>query len=88
MVVVLYFILGLLYSLPPTMILVYTELPSDYIISLFFASTIPTSCEFVFAPFIEKYTSLSYGKKKTWIIISLITNFFIILTGSFLTGEN
>lgn len=88
MVILLFFILGLLFSLPPTMILVYAELPSDYIISFFIASTIPTSFQFVFAPFIEKYTSISYGKKKTWVMATLAVNFVLIFTGSFFTSQN
>jgi hypothetical protein len=37
------------------------------------------------APFLEKYTNLSYGKRKTWIIISQLICACILLGASFFT---
>jgi len=36
-------------------------------------------------PFLEKYTNLSYGKRKTWIIISQIICSGILIISSFFT---
>jgi MFS family permease len=70
------------------MILVYLELPPKWIISIFSAATLPFSFKFITAPFIEKYTFLSYGKRKTWIIISQIICSILLLVASFLTDED
>lgn len=40
------------------------------------------------APFIEKFSSVSYGKRKTWVIISQILASLLIFTGSFFTHES
>ncbi len=37
------------------------------------------------APFLEKYTNLNYGKRKTWIIISQFICASILLVSSFFT---
>lgn len=37
------------------------------------------------APFVEKYTSMEYGKRKTWLIISQIITGFLIFVLSFYT---
>jgi hypothetical protein len=66
----MYFLEGVLTSLPYTMIIIYPHLPPEWIISIFTASRLPYSLKFVVAPAIEKYSSLWYGKRKTWIIIS------------------
>lgn len=37
------------------------------------------------APFLEKYTNLTYGKRKTWIIISQAICSLILIVSSFFT---
>lgn len=83
----LYFIQGVVLVLPATMTLVYTELPPYTILCIFSASNLPFSTKFIVAPFIEKFTSLGYGKRKTWIIISQLTTSAFLIIASFFTKD-
>jgi hypothetical protein len=85
MLLLVYFLAGIFFSIPTTMLLVYPKMPSDYIISLFSASHLPRIFQFVIAPLVEKYTWMHYGKKKTWIIIGMTMVSLLLLAGSFLT---
>ena len=69
------------------MTFIYENLPSESILSLFALCKLPFSFKFITAPFIEKYTSIAYGKRKTWVVISQILAFFMIFIASFATSE-
>lgn len=81
----MYYIQGALLALPLTMILVYEELPPQWLISLFVASKFPFSLKFLSAPLIEKYTHLAYGRRKTWIILTQLAAALTVFVASFLT---
>ena len=87
MVGYLYFIQGVVLILPATMTLVYPVLPPYTVLSIFSASNLPFSTKFIIAPFIEKFTSLKYGKRKTWIVISQLTTSTLLLIASFFTDQ-
>jgi hypothetical protein len=69
------------------MILVYEQLPPHWILSIFAASVLPFSFKFITAPFMERYTSVKYGKRKTWIVLSQTVAALVIFGNSFLTGS-
>jgi hypothetical protein len=52
---------------------------------LFSAASIPFSTKFIVAPLIEKFTFLSYGKRKTWVIVSQTAAGVMLFIASFLT---
>lgn len=70
------------------MTMVYPELPSYETLSVFSAASAPFSIKFIVAPFIEKFTTISYGKRKTWIIISQMIASFLLMLASFFTGPS
>ena len=72
LVAFLYFIQGVFLVIPGTMILTYKQIPSYDILALFSFATLPFSFKFMAAPLIEKYTIPSYGRRKTWVVVSLI----------------
>jgi hypothetical protein len=85
----LYLIQGIFLAIPSTIILTYAEIPSYGILAYFSASSLPFSFKFIsgtfllnLAPLIEKYTSVSYGRRKLWIVISLILSSFLIFFSS------
>lgn len=81
----MYFLEGLLNSLAVTVPYIYPELPNYVILSYFSLSSIPFSFKFVTAPLVEKFSWISYGKRKTWIVINQFVTGIIILILSFLT---
>jgi len=84
LVAYLYFIQGVFLNLPGTTVLTYQKMPSYGILAYFSFAIMPFSFKFVSAPLIEKYTLNSYGRRKTWVIISLIVaSIFLIFSSSF-----
>ena len=67
--------------------LVYEELPSYTVLSVFAAGSLPFSIKFLIAPFVEKYTIISYGKRKTWIVSSQLVCGTILFCSSFYTAQ-
>jgi len=52
------------------------------------AFLLQVSCMYIYlktAPFLEKYTNFSYGKRKTWIVASQFSCFVFLLVASFFT---
>ena len=91
----LYFIQGVLLALPATMPFVYEKLTPYWVLSIFSAAVLPFSFKFIegtllyySAPFVEKFTNVEYGKRKTWIIISQIMASVAIFISSFFTSDN
>lgn len=91
----LYFIQGVLLALPATMPFVYKTLPPYWVLSIFSAATLPFSFKFIegnlsdySAPFIEKFTNVEYGKRKTWIILSQIMASITLFISSFFTSQD
>ena len=72
LVIFLYFIQGIFLNVPSTIVLTYKQMPSYAILGYFSIAILPFSCKFISAPLIEKYSSLTYGRRKTWVVISLI----------------
>ena len=87
MVAYLYFIQGVIVAIPRNIILTYSDLPESWILSIFSASVIAFSLKFITAPFIEKFTNLKYGKRKTWIVTSQVMASVTIFIGAFLTSD-
>lgn len=84
LVAYLYFIQGVFLYVPGTTVLTYKTMPSYAILGFFSFATIPFSFKFISAPLIERYTNRSYGRRKTWVIISLLlASLFIILATKF-----
>lgn len=84
----LYFIQGVFLVIPSTTTLTYKQLPGYEILGFFAMATLPFSCKFISAPLVEKYTSSQYGRRKTWLVLSLIlASLFIILASNF-TAED
>lgn len=83
----LYFMQGFILSLTGTVPYLYPELPDYFTLSLFSLSTIPFSLKFISAPLLEKYSSLSYGKRKTWIMGSQLLTITSIFILSFFTDQ-
>lgn len=76
------------------MVLSYPHLPAYSIISLFTAAHLPFSFKFLLgssrcnpAPFIERYTCVEYGKRKTWMIAACFLIGALSLAISFFTEE-
>lgn len=75
----LYIIQGLVGKISETLILTYNKVPNYFILSIFEVSRLMFSLKFLIgnfifisAPFVEKYTSFSYGRRKTWVTITCI----------------
>jgi hypothetical protein len=68
-----------------TMPYIYPSLPDVHTMTLFNSVTLPYSLKFILAPFLEKHTSVPYGKRKTWILISQLLTGVTLLIGSFYT---
>ena len=64
---------------------IYTKLPDVHIMTFFQMSSIPYSFKFLLAPLLEKHTSINYGKRKTWIVISQLLTGITLFLGSFFT---
>ena len=88
LVAYLYFIQGVIFSMPMTMTLVYPKLPPYSVLAIFTTANFPFSIKFIIAPFIEKYTNLGYGKRKTWIILSQSTVSILVFIASFYTDQS
>jgi hypothetical protein len=81
-------------SLPNTIVLTYSKLPSYDVLSWFAASMVPFGLKFIsgkvweyLAPIVEKYTSLGYGRRKTWIVITCILTSVCTFILSYYTDE-
>lgn len=84
----LYFIQGIFLVIPSTTVLTYNKLPAYDILGYFSSATLPFSLKFISAPLVERFTSSKYGRRKTWLVISLIlASLFIFLASNF-TGED
>jgi Na+/melibiose symporter-like transporter len=90
----LYFVQGLVLVLCGTLPLTYKTLPSYTILGYFSAATLPFSFKFItgslstiLAPLIEKYTNLSYGRRKFWIVISMTVASLVIFLISFIADD-
>ena len=84
LVAFLYLLQGVFLVIPSTIILTYKSIPSYDLLALFSFAVLPFSFKFIAAPLIEKYTLVSYGRRKTWIIISLtLASLLLIFTTSF-----
>ena len=70
------------------MTMVYPELPPYDILSVFSIASVPFSMKFIVAPFIEKFTKISYGKRKTWIMISQFFASIVLFMASFFTSQS
>lgn len=81
----LYFIQGTIISVTINMPYIYPELPSYDIISLFSIALLPFSFKFITAPILERYSNISYGKRKFWIIISQTITALNLFLSSFFT---
>ena len=79
LVAFLYLIQGVYLNVPGTIVLTYKQVPSYSILAYFSMAILPFSLKFLSAPFIEKYSSLSYGRRKTWVVISLLGAGFLLL---------
>ena len=55
---------------------------------MFSFSNWPYSLKFITAPFTEKYNSLLYGKRKTWVISSQLLTSVLLIIGSFFTYQS
>lgn len=62
-------------------------MPSYSILSMFSMAVLPFSFKFIAAPLIEKYTLPTYGRRKTWLIISLVLSSLMLLVAANLTDE-
>lgn len=81
----LYYMQGFILSISATIVYVYPTLPDYFTLSLFSLCLVPFSFKFITAPFLQKYSSISYGKRKTWIIGSQFITSFMIFVCSFFT---
>ena len=72
LVIYLYFVQGVFLNIPSTIVMTYKEIPNYSILGYFSIILLPFSCKFISAPVIEKYSSVKYGRRKTWVVISLI----------------
>lgn len=81
----LYFIQGVILSIPSSMPYVYPSLPDYRTLSMFSLVALPFSLKFLTAPMLEKYSNISYGKRKFWIVISQIISSISIFVASFFT---
>lgn len=84
----LYFAQGFILSISATMPYIYPELPDYFTLSLFSLSALPFSFKFVTAPLLEKYSSITYGKRKTWIVVSQFATILTVFLCSFFTDLN
>ena len=66
---------------------VYPKLPSTSTMALFNATLLPFSLELFIAPFVEKFTIISYGKRKFWIVISTALGGILVVVCSFYTAQ-
>ena len=62
-------------------------MPSYSILALFSFASLPFSFKFIAAPLIEKYTICSYGRRKTWVVISLTLASIILYLATYFTQE-
>jgi len=60
-------------------------MPSYSILSLFSFAVLPFSFKFIAAPLIEKFTIKSYGRRKTWVVISLVIGSIFLILASYFT---
>lgn len=82
----LYFFQGFVFAISATTPYTYSTLPDYITLSLFTLSPLSYSFKFVTAPILQKYTSLSYGKRKTWIVISQLVACALIVSLAFYTN--
>lgn len=82
----LYFIQGVFLVIPSTTTLTYKSMPDYGILSFFSMSIIPFSLKFLSAPLVERYTCSSYGRRKTWVVLSLLLTSILMVVGSFFTA--
>lgn len=83
----LYFMQGFILSFAGTAPYLYPELPDYFTLSLFSLAAIPFSLKFISAPLLEKYSNLSYGKRKTWIMGAQLLTIASIFVLSFFTDQ-
>jgi hypothetical protein len=87
----LYLIQGLAIALCATIPLTYGKMPDYATLSLFSSALLPFSFKFItgnffihVAPLVEKYSLLTYGRRKFWVVVSMtvtaIMLYFISLT--------
>lgn len=81
----LYFIQGVFLTISGTTTLTYKQMPSYGILGYFSFATSPFSFKFISAPLIEKYTLGWYGRRKTWVIASLICASIFLILATFFT---
>ncbi len=83
----LYCIQGIFLVLPSSIVLTYSEMPDYSTLSLFSLASLPFSFKFLYAPIVEKYFVPSYGRRKLWIVSSLLLSSVAIFLLSRLLGE-
>ena len=84
----LYFLQGVYLVIPGTVILTYKQIPPYSILALFSFASLPFSFKFIAAPLIEKYTIASYGRRKTWLLISLTLASLLLQLSTYFTVED
>ena len=67
-----YFMQGFYVKLGGTITLLYPTYPSLTVLGYFSMIYLPFSLKFVFAPFVEKFTLVKYGRRKFGIVLSLL----------------
>jgi hypothetical protein len=88
MVGYLEFAQGCVYAIAGTIPYAYKNLPDYFTLSIFMMCTLPFALKFITAPLLEKFTSLRYGKRKTWVVINQTAVGLLLLLASFYTGED
>jgi hypothetical protein len=88
LVAYLYFIQGIFLNIPGTTVLTYSQMPSYGILGHFSLAIIPFSFKFISAPFIEKYTLRGYGRRKTWVVASLVLASLFLVFSTIFTAES
>ena len=88
----LYVIQGIVSGFAATMPYIYTQLPDTNTMTIFNSTNLPFSLKFLIgiliiylAPFLEKFSFVEYGKRKTWFMFSLVFSSLVVFTSSFYT---
>jgi hypothetical protein len=68
----LYFTQGIFLSFVSTIVYLYPQFPDAHTLSDFSIAILPFSFKFVTAPLVEKFTLETYGRRKSWIVGSLL----------------
>lgn len=83
---------GIVSGFAATMPYIYTQLPDTNTMTIFNSTNLPFSLKFLIgnliiylAPFLEKFSFVEYGKRKTWFMFSLVFTSLVVFTSSFYT---